>query len=183
MNGTPTNRQRIYELLGDNNGVVTISMAAASGVPAVELRKLAQRGALQRVGRGVYRIPFAPMNNFSTASEMTAIVSENSYVVGDSVLAMLEIGVSNPRFWSIATNLRVRSALPENVRLVDAQDDDQVDLIQGVRCQRVSQVLERRIGAVRSNRLVEEINEAYRLQLIDFEEFKALLDAEKTFDN
>ena len=54
------NREKLRWLAFDHHGIVTTDQAVAAGVPAVELRKLAARGALSRVGFGVYRMEEAP---------------------------------------------------------------------------------------------------------------------------
>lgn len=55
-----TYREQLREIALDQYGSVTTADAAGDGIPAVELRKLASRGALERVGVGVYhhhRVP------------------------------------------------------------------------------------------------------------------------------
>jgi predicted transcriptional regulator of viral defense system len=56
-------RSRFDELLalaGENDGLVTASQARAIGIVGSVLARLAQRGKLERVARGVYRIPHYP---------------------------------------------------------------------------------------------------------------------------
>jgi len=54
-------RSRIDELLPlaeQNDGLVTASQARALGIADSVLARLTQRGKLERVARGVYRIPY-----------------------------------------------------------------------------------------------------------------------------
>jgi hypothetical protein len=117
MRGSTTNRYKVYSLIGDNHGVVTLAMAKEIGVPAVEMRKLAHRGALERVGRGVYRIPFAPTGSIQIAAEYLAIIGEGAYISGSTVPTLLQIGLFNPRRLEITTPNRYRGQVPEKVRL------------------------------------------------------------------
>lgn len=49
-------RQAVREIALDRYGYVTTRDAAEAGIPAVELRKLAGRGALTNVAYGLYRL-------------------------------------------------------------------------------------------------------------------------------
>lgn len=53
-------RDVVREIAFGEYGYITTKDAAAAGVPAVELRKLASRGALTNVAYGLYRVPDAP---------------------------------------------------------------------------------------------------------------------------
>ena len=65
-----TYRRRLHERALDQYGYVTTQDAVDLGVPAVELRKLHQRGCLEHVGQGLYRfedIPTTPRDEFMEA--------------------------------------------------------------------------------------------------------------------
>ncbi|AOP51857.1 type IV toxin-antitoxin system AbiEi family antitoxin domain-containing protein [Brevibacterium aurantiacum] len=47
-------RHDLWEIAAEQHGVVNIADAENAGVPAVEVRKLAHRGALRAYGNGVY---------------------------------------------------------------------------------------------------------------------------------
>ena len=49
-----TYRHDLWEIAAEYHGIVTTRQAEDAGVPAVEVRKLAARGALERLGYGVY---------------------------------------------------------------------------------------------------------------------------------
>ena len=168
-------RSRIYDLLGDKHGVVTIKMAAEAGVPAVELRKIASRGGLERVGRGAYRIPFAPMDGFSSASEALAMVGPGSYVVGEYVLAMNNLGVFNPRVVEVASPFRVRRNLPEQVRLVPSVADVQIVRYAGIPCESVYSVLKGFVGSVSQSRLRATADQALKMELLSANEYTEII--------
>ena len=48
-----THRRALHDLALDQYGYVTPTDAEALGVPAIELRKIAQRGGLDHVGYGL----------------------------------------------------------------------------------------------------------------------------------
>jgi predicted transcriptional regulator of viral defense system len=65
-------RSRIDELLPlaeQNDGLVTASEARALGIADSVLARLTQRGKLERVARGVYRIPYFPADRLSQYRE------------------------------------------------------------------------------------------------------------------
>ena len=65
-------RSRMDELLPlaeQNDGLVTASQARALGIKDSVLTRLAQRGKLERVARGVYRIPHFPADPLSQYRE------------------------------------------------------------------------------------------------------------------
>jgi predicted transcriptional regulator of viral defense system len=65
-------RSRIDELLPlaeQNDGLVTASQARALGIADSVLARLTQRGKLERVARGVYRIPYFPADRLSQYRE------------------------------------------------------------------------------------------------------------------
>lgn len=111
-------RVRVYELALENHGVVTTELAQHFGIPPVELRKLASRGAIERIGHGVYRSPFAKTTNASIAAEALAIAGSETFVCGASVLSLLEIGDLNPRQISVGHPDRLRKKLPAHIRPV-----------------------------------------------------------------
>lgn len=52
---------RLVEVAAEQHGYVTTRDARDIGVDPVQLRLLAGRGRLERVGRGVYRVPVLPL--------------------------------------------------------------------------------------------------------------------------
>jgi hypothetical protein len=65
-------RSRLDELLPlaeQNDGLVTASQARVIGILDSVLARLTQRGELERVARGVYRIPYYPADRLSQYRE------------------------------------------------------------------------------------------------------------------
>ena len=65
-------RSRIHELLAlaeENDGLVTASQARAIGIVDSVLARMTRRGKLERVARGVYRIPYFPADRLSQYRE------------------------------------------------------------------------------------------------------------------
>jgi predicted transcriptional regulator of viral defense system len=174
MNKSPTYRQRLYELIGDNHGIITIAMAAEVGVPAVELRKLTSRGALERAGRGIYRIPFAPLDKFQQAITALATVGEGATLVSTSVLALLDIGLEMPTKLLISRSKRTRAQIP-NFVLLSKVRPKQTQIIEGVCCQSVFEILQERTRTARLERVREEILQAEQLGFINEDQANELM--------
>lgn len=152
-----TYRQTLRELAYDTHGVVTVKGAEDLGVPAVEVRKLASRGALQRLGHGVYRMIEAPHRPLDEFAEAVALVGDDAVLTDEAVLAAHGLAQVNLRRIKVATSRRVRHSLPETVEVVhrrvsDAERED-IDGIPAVKV--VSALL-----AVRDRVLPERLAEA-----------------------
>jgi predicted transcriptional regulator of viral defense system len=170
MKSRQTYRELIYGLIGDNHGLITIEMANRVGVPAVELRKLTSRGALERAGRGLYRIPFAPLDKFQQAIAALTAVGEGATLVSTSVLALFDIGLEMPTKLLISKSKskskRTRAKIPSFVRLSEVQPK-QTQIIEGICCQSVFEILLERTRTARLDRVRDEITQAQKLGFID----------------
>ena len=105
-------RDRVREIALGEYGFVTTRQAASAGVPAVELRKLAARGALIHVAYGIYRVPDAPGTAFDQFAEALLRVGEGAYLRGDSVLALFGLADVNPRKVRVIAPKRTRARFP-----------------------------------------------------------------------
>ena len=162
-----TYRTKIYDFCKDNNGLLSTRDASKIGVPAVELRKLAQRGALERVGHGTYRISHYPQDENMKILEALKLAGPESYVVGESVLALLDLGTFNPRKLHIATPVRVRKQLPNFVTLhSSASSNVNTEVHKQIRCQKVSDAFGELVGTAQSDRLLEAALEAHEKNYI-----------------
>mgnify|MGYP000390844030 CR=1 FL=1 len=178
MSKRVTNRHKAYDLAANNFGVVTTSMAQDVGIPPVELRKLVQRGALDRIGRGVYRVPFMPVSKHSDIIETLKIVGEDAYLVGTSVLSFLDIGVFNPRKFQVSTPRRIRKALPPHVE-VEYASRKPVREYEGVPCESVYSALSSVLGCTMSDRFSSALRQARERGLLDAREYRLLVMAQK----
>lgn len=143
---TKSYRTRVYELALTNNGVVTTTMAIANNIPAVELRKLASRGAITRVAQGVYRSPFHPADTVSKFQEALEIAGPGSFLIGESVLALLEIPGFTDSTVKVGTTMRVRKTLPEGLEIRFFGSQPELEEIRGLPCESVTAVFRQQRG-------------------------------------
>lgn len=120
-------RHDLWEIAADQHGVVTIPEAEDAGVPAVEVRKLAHRGALQAYGKGVYVHRGIPTTELTEPAVAAALAGYGAFLHREAVLDLQGLGQFNPhRIW-VATRRRVRRNLPEWMALemrTDVPDED-----------------------------------------------------------
>lgn len=110
-------RSRIDELLAiaeNNDGFVTANQARAIGIKDSVLARLTQRGKLQRVARGVYRIPYFPSDRFGQYREAVLWARADSgpekiALSYETALAVYGISDANPS--------RVHITMPKTTRL------------------------------------------------------------------
>lgn len=163
-----TYRQQLRELAEENFGYVTTRDAADLGVPAVELRKLAARGALQHVRRGVYRFTDARRTHRDAYAEAVVRTGEEAYLMGEAVLGLLGLAMVEPRRITVATPRRTRVKDPGFVDVV--RRDLPAELIttyEGIRATTVGQAILDSRGTVLTERLLDALTEARRAGLID----------------
>jgi len=104
----------LLELAEQNDGLVTANEARAIGIVDSVLARLTQRGKLERVARGVYRIPYYPTDRLSQYREavLWARAShgpENIALSHETALAIYGISDVNPS--------RVHVMVPKGARL------------------------------------------------------------------
>jgi predicted transcriptional regulator of viral defense system len=110
-------RSRIHELLvlaEKNDGLVTANQARAIGIVDSVLARMTRRGKLERVARGVYRIPYFPADRLSQYREaiLWARASHGPEKVAlsyETALAVYGISDVNPA--------RVHITVPKDARL------------------------------------------------------------------
>lgn len=110
-------RSRLDDLLPlaeHNDGLVTASQARALGIMDSVLARLTQRGKLERVARGVYRIPYFPADRLSQYREavLWARASQGPEEVAlshETALGVYGISDVNPS--------RVHITVPKEARL------------------------------------------------------------------
>ena len=171
-------RQTLREFAFDSHGVVTVTDAAELGVPAVELRKLASRGALQRISQGVYRMLEAPTSELSEFAEAVAATGCSDAVLADeAVLAAHGLGQVNLRTIKVAVPRRTRTRVPATVQIIQRViPDEEREFIDGIPAMTVPAAIratkdrilrERLIDAARQAEARDLISEAARDDLIE----------------
>lgn len=136
-------RRDLWEVAAAHHGVVTVGSAEDAGVPGVELRKLASRGALQSYGQGVYTHRDVPVTPLTQPAVAVALAGEGAFLERESVLHLLELGQFNPRKIRVGTRRRVRRALPEWMELEYRPQivDDELDAYEGIPATTVARAL------------------------------------------
>lgn len=107
----------IYEAV-DDFGLITSAEAARLGMSNAELVQQAKRGKLDRVARGVYRMPVWPFQEAAPYAIAVKSAGEGACLYGESVVALLGLAPTDPAKMWIATPGRTRKNLGEGVRIV-----------------------------------------------------------------
>lgn len=161
-------RQTLRELAFDSHGVVTVADAAERGVPAVELRKLASRGALQRISQGVYRMLEAPTTELSEFAEAVAATGcTEAVLVDEAVLAAHGLAQVNLRTIKVGVPRRTRTQVPATVEIIQriVPDDDR-DFIEGIPAMTIPAAIRATKGRILRERLVDAARQAEARDLI-----------------
>lgn len=166
-----TYRDTLRLLAFDRHGVVTTGEATHVGVPAVEVRKLAARGALIRTGHGVYRMTEAPTDDLTAFAEAVALVGPDAVIADESVLDMHDLAFVNPKKIVVATPQRVRGRLPATIRVVHRPATTRdVEYVDGVPTMPLPEALTRCAGKVMKVRLDEAVDDALARRLLSASE-------------
>ncbi len=154
-------RTALYKVAEDHHGYVTTSLAEAAGVPPVEVRKLASRGGMTNIARGLYRVDGIDGGDHAAYAEAVLRVGEDAHLVGESVLAFHDLAFVNPQHITVGTPRRVRRDLPPHIRLVHCKAD-KADLTNydGVASMTVERAIRDSIGSVMAERLADATRRA-----------------------
>lgn len=162
-----TYREVLRELAYDTHGVVTLRAAAAAGVPAAEVRKLASRGALERLGKGVYRMTEAPHSPLDEFAEAVALVGPDAVLADEAVLAAHNLAQVNLRRIKVATDRRIRHDLPATVEVVHRRvEQAERDEIEGIPAMSLPSAFLAARGKILPERLVDAVRKATARELI-----------------
>ena len=107
--------------------MITVPRTEDAGVPAVQVRKLAHRGALRPYGNGVYVHRDVPATELTKPAVAAALAGAGTFLHREAVLDVVGLGQFNPRRVRVGTRLRVRRRLPEWMELelrTDVPDED-----------------------------------------------------------
>jgi predicted transcriptional regulator of viral defense system len=165
-------RNLVREIALGEYGYVTTKEAAHAGVPPVELRKLAARGALISVAYGIYRLPDAPATPFDQFAEALLRAGEGSYLRGESVLALFGLADVNPRRVRVVAPRRTRAKMPAFVEVTMLRDPQpELTYYQGLRAMTVADALLDCRGRIERSRLLEAARDARREGLLIGDEY------------
>jgi predicted transcriptional regulator of viral defense system len=154
-------RQTVREIALDQYGYVTTTDAVDAGVPAVELRKLAGRGALINVAYGLYRLADARPTEYDQFAEALLRVGDGAYLRGDAVLALHHLALVNPRRIRVVVARRARAALPDFIDLREEErPESELTDYEGLRSTTVAEALLDCRDQVMTERLVDAAKQA-----------------------
>lgn len=172
-----TYRRRLWERALDQYGYVTTTDATRLGVPAVELRKLASRGLLDRTDRGLYRFPDAPTSPRDAFMEAVLWAGPDAVLAYDAVLALHDLALANPRTLRVVTPHRVRkSRSRDDVTIITAQlpESDRTAYFR-IPSTTVARALIDSRNVIMTDRLLEAAEQARREGLVLAEEHAAVV--------
>ncbi len=164
----------IYDIAIDNYGLVTAAQAREENVTSVELRRWCLNGRLERRGQGVYKLAHWVPTPYDSFAEALALVGDGSYLRGESVLAMHDLALVDPRAIQVATPKRVRRSLPSWVATVPANETDKTTFYEGIRSQRVADAIRECRKSVMPERLAEAAKQARCEGLVTAKEYDEL---------
>lgn len=146
----------------DDFGLITSAEARDLGFSNSDLVQFARRGKLERVAQGVYKMPVWPYQEESAYAIAVKAAGEGAFLYGESVVALLGLGATDPRKLWIGVVRRTRRCLGEHVALVvDGQTAPTYYL--GVPSQPLSHALVAASGSMGTTRAKAAALEARRL--------------------
>ena len=161
----------IWGVAEDHFGIITTKQAEENGVTKQCLVKMAERGALTRLGRGVYQVKHHVRGQYDHFAAAIAIVGEKAYLRSASVLALWDLCPTNPSLIYVGSPMRVRKRLDVGIILNDMRPCECTEYF-GLRCQRVAEALKaaRDEGIVDGERIISAAKEAEAKGLITHDE-------------
>lgn len=169
-------RDLLREIALGEYGFITTKNAVAAGVPAVELRKLAARGALINVAYGIYRVPDAPGTPFDQFAEALLRAGDGAYLRGDSVLALFGLADVNPRMIRVVAPKRTRAKMSAIVQVSAPPRGEAPNLTryEGLLAMRVADAILDCRGRIERDRLLEAARDARKEGLVTRAEYAKL---------
>lgn len=110
-------REALWEIAATQHAIVTTRDAEEAAIPAVELRKLARRGALRHLAHGVYQHCQVPVTGYTQPAAAVATVGTGAYLEWDAVLSLHDLAMVNPATIQVATPRRFRGKVPPYVQV------------------------------------------------------------------
>lgn len=165
-------RDLVREIALGEYGYITTKDAEAAGVPAVELRKLAARGALANIAYGLYRVPDAPTTAFDQFAEALLRAGEGAYLRGDSVLAIFGLADVNPRRIKVVAPRRTRAKFPAFMEVTTgAGEPPELTRYQGLAAMTVAEAILDCRGRIERSRLLDAARDARKEGLLTRSEY------------
>lgn len=89
-------RDRVLERAAEQHGYITTRDARDLGIDPTQLRLMAARGRLERVGRGVYRVPMLPRTEHDELAEAVAWTLGRGVISHESALVLYGLSDVSP---------------------------------------------------------------------------------------
>jgi Predicted transcriptional regulator len=172
-------RDIVCDIALDQHGFVTTSDAVAAGVPPIELPKLAARGGMENIAYGVYRVTGIPPTSNDQFAEAIFRVGRESFLYGESVLALFGLADVNPRQIKVGVRRRARPRLPAFIELVQVKGETATTLYDGMRSQTVADAIMACRGRIETPRLMNAARYARKEGLLTTVEWKNVKDSLK----
>lgn len=99
-------RDRIFECAAERHGYITSRDAGELGIDPSLLRQMAARGALERVARGAYRLPFLPRSEHDDLAEAVAWTLGRGVISHESAFVLYGFSDVNPTWVHITVPAR-----------------------------------------------------------------------------
>lgn len=170
-----THFDEIFEIAADCHGIVTASQAREAGITTSEMHRWCADGKLTRRGHGVYKLIRWVPTPHDTFAEAVALVGDESFLWGESVLSMHGLALVDPRTVTVATPKRVRRKLPAWIKTLPAPKGVKTTCYEGIPSQHVADAIEACRGSVMTERLIEAAKHARAEGLIASDEYKRLI--------
>lgn len=169
----------LVEIAHAQYGYVTAADSLESGANKDYLDHLDDRGQIERVARGLYRVPSVPVTSLDPYMEAVLWAGEGAAVSHDSVLALHGLAYVNPKTIRITTSRRVRkSDPPSDIEVVTRRlDPSEFSFFEGIPCTTVARAIVDAQPYVRRDRLVEAADQAREGGLLLLEEYQAVAEA------
>lgn len=167
-----TTYQRIYDEAIGNYGLITVEAAKGLGITSSTLVKLAQRGRLERIAHGLYRIDkYVPSRDGLDAYACAvAGCGENAYLWGPSVLAIRNLCPTDPARIYVATPMRYRGKGRSGIVVKDRTECRRMDNVEGIRVQGVGEAILASQHIIMFDRLIDAVNAATERNLMNADE-------------
>ena len=146
---------KIYESV-DDFGLISSAEAEELGMSNAEMVQQAAKGKLERVARGVYRMPVWPSQEQDPYAIAVKAAGGGACLFGESVIAMLQLAPTNPsKIWVASP----RRNLGKDIKIVK-QTGFRPELIEGVECQPVADAIVSAAQTLGRKRALDAANKA-----------------------
>ena len=185
MNMKMSVKEAIVAVSKKHAGVVTTRDMQELGFGPSALRQWADRhGGVTKLGRGIYTFDDIIENYEIDTADMNwfvdmAIAGPGSYFAGSTVLSFYNLGLLMPFRSYMRSPSRNPGTVGRTLVIERPEPDDQVDIIRGVRLQRLGQAFLLARDVALDKRLTDAAEQAWDRNLITGEEYDMIVKAVK----